>query len=134
MLVNRQSPFFDKEAAYRLYKFYEQEIDYPDGFEDLTNRDSFYNVYEGGKFVGCIFVYKAVDGLNYLGGFANRGMHRQAVRAVCDLCKNYDLLYSETPHLNAVICLKKAGFEWLDRRKKLLIWRNNNGQETKWKK
>ena len=128
MLINRQSPFFDKGAAYKLYKQYEKEIDYPDGFEDLTNRDSFYNVYEDGKFVGCVFVYKAIDGKNYLGGYANRGMHHQSVRAVCELCKNYELLYSETPHLNAVICLKKAGFEWLNREKNLLIWRKKYGK------
>lgn len=32
----------------------------------------------------------------------------------------FPVIYADTRHLNAVICLKKAGFEWVDRKKKLL--------------
>lgn len=49
-----------------------------------------------------------------------RKKHRECVDAVRQAADMFPVVYADTRHLNAVICLKKAGFEWVDRKKKLL--------------
>ena len=52
--------------------------------------------------------------------YAKRKKHRECVDAVRQAADMFPVVYADTRHLNAVICLKKAGFEWVDRKKKLL--------------
>lgn len=64
--------------------------------------------------------YKGDYNLFYLGGYGIRKKHRECVDAVRQAADMFPVIYADTRHLNAVICLKKAGFEWVDRKKKLL--------------
>ena len=119
-MVEKESPFFDQKAAYAGFEKNRDKLDDVNGFEWLLNNSRFFNVYNRG-YVGSIFVYESeADGRKYLGGWAERKRHKDCVRAVKHLADMFDDVFADTRHLNAVICLQKAGFEWFDRKNKIL--------------
>ena len=110
-LVGKESPFFDREEACRGFEKNKENLDDVNGFERLI-KDGY---------IGSVFVYQSeADDFFYLGGYAKRKKHRECVDAVRQAADMFPVVYADTRHLNAVICLKKAGFEWVDRKKKLL--------------
>ena len=120
-LVGRESPFFDREKARRGFEENKENLDDVNGFERLVNDSRFFNVYDKDGYGGSVFVYQSeADNLFYLGGNGIRKKHRECVDAVRQAADMFPVIYADTRHLNAVICLKKAGFEWVDRKKKLL--------------
>lgn len=120
-LVGKESPFFDREEACRGFEKNKENLDDVNGFERLIKDSRFFNVYDKDGYIGSVFVYQSeADDFFYLGGYAKRKKHRECVDAVRQAADMFPVVYADTRHLNAVICLKKAGFEWVDRKKKLL--------------
>lgn len=125
-MVYKDSPFFDEERARSFFEANKADLDDVNGFEALLSNGMFWNVYNKG-YVGSIFIYQSVDDNNYyLGGYAERKRHKECVEAVKRAADCLPVVYSDTRHLNAVICLKKAGFEWYDRTRRILIRRRKN--------
>lgn len=108
-LINPESPFFDKMAARELFEINKELIEDQRGFESYLTR-WFFNVYEHGNFVGCIFCYHQ-DGKDWVGGFAKRKTHKSCLGAVNKVKGCFTELYAQTKQRSAKICLKRAGFE-----------------------
>ena len=120
-LVGKDSPFFDREEARRGFEKNKENLDDVNGFERLIKDSRFFNVYDKDGYVGSVFVYQSeADDLFYLGGYGARKKHRECAEAVRQAANMFPVVYADTRHLNAVICLKAAGFEWVDRNKKHL--------------
>ena len=123
-MVEKNSLFFDEQRAKQCFEQNRENLDDVNGFETLLQNSLFWNVYDKKGYIGSIFVYQSdEDNRFYLGGFARRKSHSQCVEAIKKVTALFDEVYADTRHLNAVICLKKAGFEWLDRKKRLLVCR-----------
>lgn len=121
VLIDKGSPFFDEEQARAEFEQNRDSLDDVNGFERLLANSRFWNVHSGGRYIGSLFVYQSEeDGLFYLGGYAGRKRHKECVEAVRRAADCYPVVYADTRHLNAVICLRAAGFEWVNREKKLL--------------
>lgn len=120
-MVEKTSPFFDKEIAKIHFEANRYNLDDVNGFDIiLKNSIMFWNVYNKG-YVGSLFLYQSEEDDNYyIGGYAERKRHQDCVEAVKRAADCLPEVYADTRHLNAVICLKKAGFEWYDRKKRLL--------------
>lgn len=120
-LVGKESPFFDRGKARRGFDENKENLDDINGFERLLENSRFFNVYDKDGYIGSVFVYQSeADDLFYLGGYGVRKKHRECAEAVRQAADKFPVVYADTRHLNAVICLKAAGFEWVDRNKKLL--------------
>ena len=107
-LINAESPFFDREAARQLFKLNREAIEDRRGFADYLNR-WFFNIYERGRFVGCIFCYHE-DNRDWVGGFARRKTHAPCLEALNRVKSCFPELYASTRQLRAKIILRKAGF------------------------
>lgn len=119
VLVEYGSPFFDKKIAKKFFKINKKNLDDINGFEYLLSNSRFFNVHNNG-YIGSIFVYEGLDGKKYMGGYALRKHHLDVVDAIYQASEMFDEVYAYTNHLNAVIALKKAGFKWVDKEKRLL--------------
>lgn len=121
VLIDKESPFFDEARARATFEQNRKNLDDVNGFERLLANSRFWNAYSGGKYIGSVFVYQSEqDGRFYLGGYAGRKHHKECVEAIKQAADCYPVVYADTRHLNAVICLRAAGFEWVNREKKLL--------------
>lgn len=127
IMIDKDSPFFDKETAQRFFEENKDNLDDTDGFDALVNAGLFYNVYNHG-YVGSIFAYLSTDGRYYLGGYAVRKRHKDVVAAIRQVASGFKEIYAETRHRNAVLALLRAGFQWFDRSNRLLIWRNTKNE------
>lgn len=120
VMIPKSSPFFDKEKASKEFHKNRKDLDDVNGFDNILKNSLFWNVYNNG-YVGSIFIYQSdIDGNYYVGGYAERKRHHDCVEAVKRAADCLPVVYADTRHLNAVICLKKAGFEWYDREKRIL--------------
>lgn len=120
VMVDKGSLFFDKERARGGFEKNRDNLDDVNGFDRMLDNSLFWNVYDSG-YVGSVFIYQsAADNNYYLGGYAERKRHKECVRAVKFAASQLPVVYADTRHLNAVICLLEAGFEWVDRKKRLL--------------
>ena len=119
MLIEYGSPFFDKKTARRFFNLNKKNLDDVNGFENLLFHSRFFNVHNNG-YVGSIFVYEGVDNKKYMGGYALRKHHKEVVEAIKMVSQMFDEVFVHTTHLDAVIALKKAGFNWFDKEKRLL--------------
>ncbi len=128
VLIENNSPFFDVQTAKENFELHKKELDDENGFACLLRDSRFFNVYNHG-YVGSVFVYEGVDGRFYIGGYAMRHCHNEVVEAIRQVSDMYPKVFAHTRHLNAVIALKKAGFKWYNRKKKLL--RKLNFKEKK---
>lgn len=121
VLIEKDSPFFDEVRARTGFEQNRDNLDDINGFERLLANSRFWNVYTGGHYIGSLFIYQSEeDDRLYLGGYAERHRHKECVEAVRQASDCFPVVYADTRHLNAVICLKAAGFEWVNREKKLL--------------
>ena len=119
-MIDKSSPFFDYERARAGYYKNFDNLDAVNEFDYMLNNSLFWNVYDNG-YVGSIFIYQSEEDDNYyLGGYAVRKRHKECVKAVEYAADCLPVVYADTRHLNAVICLKKAGFEWYDKEKRIL--------------
>lgn len=118
-LIEKTSPFFDYAQARQKFELNRDKLQDSNGFPKILSGSRFFNIYHHG-YVGSIFVYEAQDGKNYIGGYAGRKHHQDVVEAISRVAALFDELWAHTTHLDAVIALKKAGFEWASRKKKLL--------------
>lgn len=107
-LVSAESPFFDKEAARELFEINKDLIEDQRGFESYLTR-WFFNIYERGAYIGCIFCYHQ-DGKDWVGGFAKRKRHHQCLDALNKVKSCFPVLYAETRQKAAAFILRKAGF------------------------
>ncbi len=124
VLIEKDSPFFERQKAKELFEANRENLDDENGFEGILANSRFFNVYQHG-YIGSGFVYQgAEDNRNYLGGYMLRKHHKEAVEAIKQICSFFDEVYAHTRHVNAVIALKRAGFKWYDRNKKLLVKKN----------
>lgn len=119
-LVDKSSPFFDRETALKHYDANREDLDEPDGFNALLNAGYFYNVYNQG-YVGSIFAYLSTDGRYYLGGYALRKRYKDVIGAIERVSGMFDKIYAETRHRNAVFALLRSGFKWYDKANNILI-------------
>lgn len=120
-MVGKASPFFDRKLALKKFEEHRKDLDDINGFDKIIDNSLFWNVYDSNGYVGSIFIYQSEeDNRYYLGGYAERKRHKQCVEAVIRAADCLPVVYADTRHLNAVICLKKAGFEWYDRNKRIL--------------
>ncbi len=108
VLINAESPFFDQEAARQLFEINREAIEDRRGFADYLTR-WFFNIYENGSFVGCIFCYHE-DNKDWVGGFARRKTHASCLEALNRVKSCFPELYASTRQLSAKIILRKAGF------------------------
>lgn len=122
VLIEKNSPFFDKETAYRHFEINRENLDDEDGFEALIEKSLFFNVYKNG-YVGSIFIYIGEDGRFYLGGYAVRKRYNEVIEAIKQVSDMFGEVYAETRHKNAVYALMRGGFKWLDKDNKLLVKR-----------
>ncbi len=118
-LIENGCPFFDKQIAKKFFKLNKTKLNDNNGFEYLLSNSRFFNVHND-VYVGSVFVYEGYDNKKYIGGYAIRKHFKDVVEAIVNVCEMFDEVYAQTEHLNAVIALKKAGFKWYDRNKKLL--------------
>ena len=119
-LVDKLSPFFDRQIAKEHFDINVINLDDEDGFEALIEKSLFFNVYKNG-YVGSIFVYIGEDGRFYLGGYAVRKRYKEVIEAIKQVSDMFYEIYAETRHKNAVYALMRGGFKWHDRDNKLLI-------------
>ncbi len=119
VLVEKESPFFDRDTAEKYFVINKENLDDEDGFEALLNAGLFYNLYNKG-YVGSIFAYRREDGNYYLGGYAKRKRHKECIEAVKKVSAKFYEIYAETRHKTAVICLLRAGFKWFNKEKGIL--------------
>lgn len=120
VMIEKGSPFFDKKRAQIGFEHNRQNLDDTNGFEAVLQNGLFWNVYNNG-YVGSLFIFQSAEDDNYyLGGYAERKRHKECVQAVVKACDCLPEVFADTRHLNAVICLLEAGFEWVDRKKRLL--------------
>lgn len=130
VLIEKNSPYFDRSIAEEYFELNRQNLDDTNGFENILAHSRFFNIYNQG-YAGSIFVYESEDGRFYMGGYAKRKRHQEAVEAIRRVADLFDEVFAKTRHLNAVIALKKAGFKWHSRKHKLLRKTNfkekNNG-------
>lgn len=108
VLINAESPFFDKETARELFEANKKLIEDQRGFESYLTR-WFFNIYERGRFIGCIFCYH-LDGKDWVGGFSKRKTHWQNLEALNKVKTCFPVLYAETRQKSAAFILRKAGF------------------------
>lgn len=108
VLINPESPFFDKEAARELFELNRDKLEDQRGFESYLTC-WFFNIYERGAFIGCIFCYHQ-DGKDWVGGFTKRKTHRQNLEALNKVKSCFPVLYAETRQKAAELILKKADF------------------------
>lgn len=118
-LIEKTSPFFDQAKAYQNFELNRDKLQDRNGFYKILNGSRFFNIYHHG-YIGSVFVYEGQDGKNYIGGYAIRKHHQDVVEAICQVADMFTDLWAHTTHLDAVIALKKAGFEWVSRGKNLL--------------
>lgn len=123
VLIEKNSPLFDVKTAAEHFELNKSELDDCNGFACLLVNSRFFNVYNRG-YVGSVFIYEGEDGRFYIGGYAVRHKHREVVEAISLVSDMYPEVFAHTRHLNAVLSLKKAGFDWYDRKKKLLRKQN----------
>lgn len=112
VLINYESPFFDKEAARELFEVNKELIEDRRGFESYLTR-WFFNVYNDRELVGCLFCYHQ-DAKDWVGGFAKRKRHYQCLEALNRVKVCFPVLYAETKQNSAKFILKKAGFEHME--------------------
>ena len=117
VLINAESPFFDRAAAKELFELNREKLEDTRGFESYLTR-WFFNIYECGRFVGCIFCY-VEDGRTWVGGFARRKCHRECLAALNEVKRQFPALYAHTRQKAAEFILRKAGFQ----RKSPEIWK-----------
>ena len=121
-LIDKHSPFFDKEKAKEYFEINKENLDDRDGFEALLNVSLFFNVYNNG-YVGSIFVYLCEDGKYYLGGYAVRKRYKEVIEAIKQVSDMFDEIYAETRHKHAVYALMRGGFTRYKENEKVLIKR-----------
>lgn len=119
VLISPESPFFDCAVAKELFALNQKAIEDQRGFESYLT-PWFFNVYEGGKFVGCIFCYHQ-DGRDWVGGFAKRRTHHQCLEALNQVKVYFPELYAQTKQRSAKFISKKAGFEEIENN--ILVYR-----------
>lgn len=119
MLIYKDNPFFDVNVARKLFEIHKDDLDDVNGFDELLQNTLFFNTYENGQFIGCVFVYEE-GGKNWIGGYANRKNHKACVQALIEVCQMFDVVYAKTRHKTAVFCLKRAGFDLIDTQKGML--------------
>lgn len=119
VLIEKNSPYFDFQTAREHFALNRENLDDENGFARLLTDSRFFNVYCCG-YIGSVFVYEGIDNRFYIGGYAVRHRHKEVVEAIRQVSDMYPEVFAHTRHLNAVISLKKAGFKWYDRKKKLL--------------
>ncbi len=120
-LINRNSPFFDEKEAKRLFEENKNNLDDVNGWEVISGRDTFWNVYDKGVYVGSVFAYEAEDNNYYMGGYAMRKKHKQVVDAIKAVAQCFNVIYAHTRHKNAALSLRKAGFKWFNKQQGILI-------------
>ncbi len=121
ILINRQSPFFDRKRAKEAFERNKEALDDVNGFDALADTDDFYNVYEKGKYVGSILVYLDETGVYNVAGWAERHFHRQVIEALKQMRLKFGALVARTRHKTAAVALARAGFKKV----------NNNRWEAK---
>ena len=119
ILKEKTDPFFDKRQARQNFEQNRKELQDINGFEKIFSNSRFFNIYHHG-YVGSVFIYEGEDGKTYIGGYATRKHHQDVVAAIRQAADLFEEVYAHTTHLNAVIALKKAGFEWVSREQHLL--------------
>lgn len=130
-LIDKCSPFFDKETAKKYFNLNRDNLDDTNGFETLLNAGLFYNVYNEQGYVGTIFSYLGENELWYLGGYAQRKRFNEVIEAIKAVSSMFNEIYAQTRHKNAVIALLRAGFKWHDKEHNILIRRKENGKPSK---
>lgn len=125
VLINPESPFFDKEAARCLFEANKELIEDRRGFDNYLNR-WFFSIYERGKFIGCIFCYHQ-DGRDWVGGFAKRKTHYQCLEALNKVKVCFSALYAETKQKSAEFILRKAGFKQIE--PDIWVWKRIQGEK-----
>ncbi len=118
-LIEYGSPFFDKKTAKKFFMINKKNLEDKNGFEYLLFNSRFFNVHNNG-YIGSVFVYEGCDNKKYIGGYAKRKHHKEVVEGLKFVSEMFDEIYAHTNHLSAVIALKKAGFKWVDKEKRLL--------------
>ncbi|MDR2902192.1 MAG: hypothetical protein LBU87_03700 [Lactobacillales bacterium] len=122
VLIERKHPAFREKIARDLFDRNRDNLDGEVDFDGLLARSIFYNVHaKGGAYVGSIFCFDEGD-KTFVGGYANRKYHAHCVAALRLVAGIFDTLYAKTRHVNAVICLRRAGFVWADRERGLLVY------------
>lgn len=109
VLINAESPFFDRATASELFELNREKLDTPRQFEEMLNV-WFFNIHDGGHFIGCIFCY-VEDGRIWVGGFARRKCHRECLAALNEVKRQFPALYAHTRQKAAEFILRKAGFQ-----------------------
>jgi hypothetical protein len=118
-IIESGTPLFDAQTARRFFEANREDLDDQNGFDVLLTAGRFFNVYQDG-YIGSVFVYQGTDERFYIGGYAKRHHHHEVVAAIKAVAAKYPLLHAHTRHKNAVLALKKAGFDWFDRAQQLL--------------
>lgn len=119
-LVGKESPFFDREEACRGFEKNKENLDDVNGFERLIKDSRFFNVYDKDGYIGSVFVYQSEADdffiwVDMLSAKTSRMRGRSSTGGgyvPCRLCRHKALKRRYLP--------EKAGFEWVDRKKKLL--------------
>lgn len=119
MLIYKDSPFFDTRAAQEMYENNKDLLDDKTGFDEMLKNSLFFNVCENGCFIGIIFAFEE-EGKNWIGGAAHRKCHAACVHALEEVAALFEDLYAHTRHKTAAFCLRRAGFEWVDKQKGIL--------------
>lgn len=122
MLIYKDSPFFDVKAAKQMYEQNKILLQDREGFETVLKNTLFFNVYDGTRFVGIVFVFEE-DGKNWIGGAARRKCHVSCVRALREVERLFDKLYARTTHKTAAFCLRRAGFKQIHRHGQQMIFK-----------
>lgn len=122
MLIYKDSPFFDRQAARAMFEKNKRLMNDHAGFESLFYNSLFFNVYEQGKYAGIIFVFEE-EGKNWIGGAARRKCHKTCVNALKEVAGLFDKVYAKTPHKTAAFCLRRAGFKLIHKNKGMMIFK-----------
>lgn len=122
MLIYKDSPFFDKQAAQGVFEDNKYLMNDHQGFENLLYNSLLFNVYEKGRFVGIIFAFEE-EGKNWIGGAACRKCHKTCVNALKEVAELFDKVYAKTPHKTAAFCLRRAGFKLIHKNKGMMIFK-----------
>lgn len=120
ILIEKGNPCFDIDIARKNFAINRENLDDVNGFEQVFANSRFFNVYNYG-YVGSVFVYQGIDDKYYIGGYARRKCHKDVVNAIRQVSSLFECVYAHTRHPNAVIALKKAGFDWQDRKRGILV-------------
>lgn len=130
MLIYKDSPFFDKQAAQGVFEDNKHLMNDHQGFENLLYNSLLFNVYEKGRFVGIIFAFEE-EGKAWIGGAAHRKCHKACLNALQEVAAMFDKVYAKTPHKTAVFCLKRAGFKLIHKKKDMMIFKFKNERKHK---